>query len=60
MTNLTKMIKNGSKNPVFWVKTGVLGSKTGVSKYSKLMKILKFALFQTFQKVHKNDIKIEL
>ena len=24
------------------------------------MKILNFALFQTFQKVHKNDIKIEL
>ncbi len=34
--------------------------ETGVSKNSKLTKILEFVLFQTFQKLWKNDDKLEL
>jgi len=49
----------GSKNPVFEAKTGVLGSKIGVSKYSKNMEYEEFVLFQIFQKLQENGVKIE-
>ena len=45
---------------VFEAKTGVLGSKTGVSKHTELTENLEFVLFQTFQELQKNDVKIEL
>jgi len=51
--------KFGSKNPVFEAKTGVLGSKTGVSKYFEFKVFSEFVLFRIFQKLPKNDIKID-
>jgi len=53
-------ISSDQKKPVFEAKTGVLGSKTGVSKYSELTKILEFFFFPKFLKITKNDVKIEL
>jgi len=35
------------------------GSKTGVSEHSEFTENSEFVLFQTFQKLRKNDIKIE-
>jgi len=37
----------------------VLGSKTEVFEHSKFKENLEIVLFQTFQKLQKNDIKIE-
>jgi len=37
----------------------VWGSKTGVSKHSKFTENLEIVLFRTFQKLQKNDVKIE-
>ncbi len=48
-----------SKTPVLEAKTGVLGSKTGGSEHSKFMEYSKFVLFRIFQKLQKNDAKIE-
>jgi len=62
--NSQKFCKNGnkfgSKKPVFEVKTGGLGSKTGVSEHSKFKEYSEFVLFRTFQKLQKNDVKIKL
>jgi len=41
----------GSKNPVFW-------SKTGVSEYSELTEYSEFVLFRIFQKLQKNREKL--
>jgi len=42
-----------------WKPLPVLGSKTGVSEHSEFTEILEFVLFRTFQKLQKNDFKIE-
>ncbi len=44
------------KKPVFKAKTGVLGSKTGVSEFTEY---LEFVLFRIFQKLQENDVKIK-
>jgi len=43
----------------FGSKTPVLGSKTGVSEHSEFTEYSKFVLFRIFQKLQKNDVKIE-
>ncbi len=53
------MGQNGSKNPAFEANTGVLGSEAGVCKYSEITENSEFVLFQIFQKLRKNDVKIE-
>jgi len=50
----------GQKKPVLEAKTGVLGSKTGVSEYSEFTVYSEFVLFQTLPNLQKNEVKIEL
>jgi len=49
----------GSKNSIFEAKIGVLGSKTGVLEHFNLTEYSEFVLFQIFQKLQKNNVKIE-
>jgi hypothetical protein len=44
----------------FWVKKFGKSLETGVSEHSEFTEILEIVLFRTFQKLRKNDVKLEL
>jgi len=61
---LAKICKNSSEislgqKPLFFeAKTGVLGSKTGVSEHSEFTEYSEFGQFRTFRKLQKMMLKL--